>query len=189
MASRGASSESPIGAWRLAEQFIIRPFDPSEWEAFRDLRLKALKTEPAVFTATYERSSQLTAEHWRHYMRRDATQQVFGLFDGDRLIGITAAFRFRGDPTGETAILAMSYIEPEYRGRGLSSMLYQARLDWIRAQPHFTRVIVGHRESNEVSKRANQRFGFEYIGRETHLWPDGVTEDELLYELNIRRTD
>ena len=165
----------------------IRPFEPAEWKLFRDFRLNALQAAPGSFWGTYEDAMAKADEVWQDYMRRDATQQVFGLFDEDRLIGITAAFRHRGDPSGETAILAMSYIEPEYRGRGLSRLLYRARLDWIRAQPQLRRVVVSHRESNEISRAANQHFGYKYTGREPHTWPDGLTEDELFYELLIGR--
>ena len=96
-------------------------------------------------------------------------------------------FTHRGDPSGETAILAMSFIEAEYRGKGLSRLMYQARLDWVRAQSQFKRVVVSHRESNEASRRANQAFDFQYVGRESRTWPDGVAEVEVHYELHIPR--
>jgi RimJ/RimL family protein N-acetyltransferase len=108
------------------------------------------------------------------------------LFNGQRLVGITATFTWQGDPSGQTAVLAMSFIRPEYRGRGLSRLLYDARLDWIRTQPQFKRVVVSHRASNEVSRRANQRHGFHPIGRSQRIWPDGAIEDEIWYELRIR---
>lgn len=38
------------------------------------------------------------------------------------LIGITAVFAWNSDPTGQAAILAMSFIVPEFRGRGLSHL-------------------------------------------------------------------
>jgi len=109
------------------------------------------------------------------------------LFDEKKLIGITATFTWRGDKTGATALLAMSYIDPGYRGRGLSRMLYEARLNWIAAQPQFRKVIVGHRASNEASRRANQRFGFVKIDRAARTWPDGAVEDEITYELVLDR--
>ena len=59
---------------------------------------------------------------------------MFGLFDGDCLIGITAAFALAEDPAAQTAIFGMSFILPEYRGRGLSRLLYEARLEWTRAR-------------------------------------------------------
>ena len=124
-------------------------------------------------------------EQWQETIRGQS-HQAFGLFDGHRLIGMVASFTWRNDPTGQTAVLAMSFILPENRGRGLSRLLYEARLDWIRAQPQFTRVVVSHRASNEASRRANQRHGFRLTGREPHTWPDGTTEDEIWYELRIR---
>ena len=101
------------------------------------------------------------------------------------MIGITAVFTWREDPRGEVAVLAMSFIQLEYLGRGLSELLYKARLDWIRAQPQFKRVVVSHRESNEASRRASQRHGFRLWRRAPHVWHDGTTEDEIFYELRI----
>lgn len=146
---------------------IIRALEPSEWEAFRDFRLE--KRSP---------------EKWRAEMKGPG-HQVFGLFDGKLLIGITAVFTYRGDLTGQTALLAMSFISPSHRGRSLSSKLYDARLAWIRAQPQFQRVLVSHRKSNEASRRANQRYGFVQTTEVSRVWPDGKTEDEIFYELEI----
>jgi RimJ/RimL family protein N-acetyltransferase len=162
----------------------IRTLDPAEWPVFRDFRLYALKTAPGVFGSCYEAEATRTAEEWQDGVRGPG-HQVFGLFDGERMIGITAAFTWRDDPSGKTAVLAMSFMQPEYRGRGLSRLLYEARLDWIRAHPQFERVVVSHRESNEPSRRANQRHGFQPTGRKSKVWPDGTTEDEILYELRL----
>jgi RimJ/RimL family protein N-acetyltransferase len=166
----------------------IRRFDPSEWRLFREFRLAALKAAPGVFATAYEEALARSPEEWRDTIC-GPDHQVFGLFDGQSLIGITAAFTSREDPSGETALLAMSFIIPEYRGRGLSRLLYDARLDWIRAQPQFRRVVVGHRASNEVSRRANQHYGFVPIERNHRVWPDGSSEDEIQYELLISRPD
>lgn len=110
---------------------------------------------------------------------------VFGLFDAEHLVGITAVFTDREDPSGQTAVLAMSFILPDYRGRGLSTLLYDARLAWARARPQFRRVLVGHRASNEASRKANQRHGFKFLHQRPHVWPDGGAEDEWLYELAL----
>jgi RimJ/RimL family protein N-acetyltransferase len=163
---------------------IIRALDPSEWTAFRDFRLQALRTAPGVFATSYEEALAATPEEWQGTVKGPA-HQVFGLFDGECLIGITAVFTWREDPSGKTAILAMSFILPEYRGRGLSRLFYEARLDWIRTHPQFKRVVVSHRLSNEVSRRAIQRYGFRPTGHASRTWPDGVSEDEAWYELPI----
>jgi RimJ/RimL family protein N-acetyltransferase len=162
----------------------IRPLDPEEWEMFRDFRLQALKSSPGVFSGRYEDSVNRPEAEWRTFIR-GPFNQAFGLFDGDVLIGITAVFRWRDDPTGETAILAASFILEPYRGRHLSRLLYETRLDWIAQQPVFKRAIVGHRQSNDVSRLANQRYGFTEFQRVRRTWPDGTTEDEVMYERKV----
>jgi RimJ/RimL family protein N-acetyltransferase len=162
----------------------IRVLEPSEWRLFREFRLAALQAAPGVFGSSYEREEPMPQERWTSLLDTP-TGAVFGLFDDERLIGITSVYTDRDDPLGQTAGLAMSFILPEYRGRGLSEMFYEARLAWVRARPQFRRVVVGHRASNEASRRANQKHGFQLFLRRPHLWPDGVTEDELLYELPL----
>ena len=165
----------------------MRALDRSEWRIFKSLRLHALQTEPGVFAASYGAEAAYGEHRWRETVQGPG-HQVFGLFDDQKLIGITAAFTWREDPCGETAILAMSFLLPEYRGRGLSRLLYDARLDWIRAQPQFKRVVVSHRDSNEISRRANQKYGFSVFQRAARQWPDGQVADEIFYELKIPRS-
>jgi RimJ/RimL family protein N-acetyltransferase len=161
----------------------IRAFEPQEWDVFREFRLAALKDAPVFFTS-YAEAASWSAERWRDEVKGPG-HQVFGLFDGNLLIGITAVFTDRDDPRGQTALLAMSYILPSHRGRGLSRMFYEARLAWVRAQARFQRVVVSHRKSNDASRKANQRYGFVQINVASHTWPDGETEDNVSYELAI----
>lgn len=162
----------------------IRPLRHSDWEAFRDFRLAALLAEPGVFSSSYEKEVDYPPRRWQRTIL-GPTNQAFGLFDGEEFVGITAVFTHRDDPSGETAHLAMSFIKPEYRGKGLSGMLYEARLEWVAAHPKFNKIVVSHRASNEASRRANQRYGFVPIGREPHTWPDGETEDQVFYERRL----
>jgi RimJ/RimL family protein N-acetyltransferase len=162
----------------------IRALNPAEWAALRDLRLHALQVAPGVFASSYEVEVTRTPEQWQSEISGPA-HQIFGLFDEGKLIGITAVFSWREDPSGASALLAMSFIQPEYRGRGLSRLLYKARLDWIRTRPQFKRVVIYHRASNDPSRRAIERHGFRPARRASRLWPDGTTEDEIFYELPI----
>ncbi|MEA2688848.1 MAG: hypothetical protein QOJ39_2396 [Candidatus Eremiobacteraeota bacterium] len=166
----------------------VRPLERSEWNVLRDLRLFALQTEPGVFFSSYAREAPLSAEEWQTRMT-GPDRQVFGAFDVDRLIGITGVVPFRDDPSGETAMLVMSYLLPDYRGRGLSALFYDARLRWLRERPQFKRVVVSHRRSNDASRRANQRYGFELIATVPTTWPDGGVEDELMYELRLAQAN
>jgi len=170
----------------VTEPIAIRALDPSDWHAFREIRLLALQTEPGVFFSSYLAELALAPQDWQERIA-GAGRVVFGLFAGDELIGITGVVTDRDDPTGTTAMLAMSYIRPEHRGRGLTALFYEARLRWIAAQPRFTRAIVSHRASNTASARAIQRHGFIRVGHAARTWPDGTTEDEVRYELLVTR--
>jgi L-amino acid N-acyltransferase YncA len=171
-----------------AMTMTIRALGGDEWQQFRDLRLAALKAVPGVYGTRYEDALSRTEAVWRSTVRGPSNQS-FGLFDdqvdGQALVGITSVFTWDEDPTGRTAILASSFIMDAYRGRHLSRMLYDVRIAWIRAHGQFTRIVVGHRASNEPSKRANQHYGFVQFRRAPHVWPDGTTEDEIFYEMKI----
>lgn len=163
---------------------IIRALEPAAWQAFRDFRLAALRQAPGVFSTRHEVAAARSREAWQANIQ-GPSNQAFGLFDGDRLIGIAAVFANADDATGATAGLAMSYILPAWRGRGLSRVLYEARLDWVRARPQFRRVIVAHRASNDAARRMIAAFGFRETHRTVRTWPDGAREDEIAYELAI----
>src|SRR5947209_7031601 len=104
----------------------IRPLLPSEWEIFRDIRLHALKTAPGMFESTYVQATARSEADWRALLAPER-QQIFGLFDGDTLVGISGVFTSRDDAA--TAQLIMHFILPEYRGRKLSRLFYDAGID------------------------------------------------------------
>ncbi|MCB9987817.1 MAG: GNAT family N-acetyltransferase [Rhodospirillales bacterium] len=165
------------------ENISIRALGEGDWQIFRDLRLKALQTDSAVFSSTYEQEKDNDENDWKSWFAEG--KRVFGLFDGKRMIGLTGVFTRREDQSGRTGIMAASYIEKEYRGYGLSRLLYEARLDWARQYRQWDRLVISHRKSNEVSRRANQAFGFKYTGSALKNWPDGKQEEEMKYELDL----
>lgn len=170
----------------MAAGVTLRELGSQDWRALRELRLHALQTEPGLFFSTYEAEAQRAEEEWTALASGDAEHQVFGLFDGARLVGISGVFTDRNDPTGRTAALGMSYILPEFRGRGLVALFYQTRVAWARARPRFRRAVVGHRRSNEPSRRAIVRSGFTWTEDQPYRWPDGSEEEHLAYELRLR---
>lgn len=149
----------------MRDAISLRALTPDDWEIFRSARLNALKQHPEVYLSSYEAEAETPEVKWKETLNGNG-KCVVALFDNDRLIGFAAVFTWRGDPTGKSGVLAMDYIEPTYRGRGLSRLLYQGRIDWALDQKQFARLVISQRQGNEASRRANQAFGFEYQGRE-----------------------
>ncbi len=166
----------------------LRPLEQDDWVALKALRLHALRSEPHVFSRRYDDEVHTCDADWRQLASNDShAQRIFGLFDGETMIGLTAIFSDQEDPTAKTAVLAMSYLRPSYRGRGLSHLFYQERLRWARGEGGFTRIRVSHRLSNAASRAANQSHGFREIATVARLWPDGTSEAEVFYELRLDR--
>ncbi|HEX8367810.1 MAG TPA: GNAT family protein [Pyrinomonadaceae bacterium] len=163
----------------------IRQLTADDWREFSQVRLKALKTDPLVFGSNYEKESQFTEADWRERLQANDSA-VFMLFAEETPIGMTGVSVDRDDPTGKTAIFWGSWLEPHFRGKGLSELMYKARLDWAKARPTVERIIVSHRASNLASKYANQKHGFAYTRTHEKLWSDGATEDEVCYELYLK---
>ena len=162
----------------------IRQLTEDDWRLFSEVRLKALQTDPQVFGSNYELESKYSETDWRDRLRAKDLA-VFLLFADETPIGITGVGVSRADPTRRTAFLWGSWLEPEFRRRGISDLMYKTRLDWARNQPGIEKIVVSHRASNVASKYANQKHGFVFTHTDEKTWTDGATEDEVWYELKL----
>jgi RimJ/RimL family protein N-acetyltransferase len=163
--------------WIMA--YSIRRFIPQEWEVYKAIRLEALQSEPGMFGNSYTTEAAYEDFIWKDRLANPRVA-CFGLYEDDQLIGLTSIFSETDQK--DDAYMTQSFIRKAYRGHHLSRILYDARLSWAKEQG-ITQVIVGHRETNLVSKAANQRFGFKYSHRVARLWPDGKEEDMVYYTL------
>lgn len=162
----------------------LRALSPDDWAIFRNLRLRALSLHPGFYCGTRADAEKRPNAEWKETLDGQG-KQVFGLFDGETLIGITAVFTCRDDPSGRTGVFAMSFIEPDYRGRGYADLYYKARIDFGVKHLPWMRLAVSHRADNTPSRRAILRHGFTLIGQKEKSWPDGKRMDELMYELDL----
>lgn len=160
--------------------YSIRRFLPEDLKLYKAIRLEALQLEPGMFGSNYAREASFTDQQWQDRINGH-NSDCFGLFYRDQLIGVTGIVIDKDDPS--LALMTQSYIRKEHRGKGLSRLLYEARLAWAAERPQIKRLRIGHRESNHISKAANQHYGFVYVAREPSDWPDGGREDTLYYEL------
>ncbi len=163
---------------------LIKQIRESDWQDFRGIRLKALKSDPKVFGSNYEREKNNSKQDWKDWIS-EKQQAIFFIYDGEKLIGMTGVFVPQDTVAKSTAHLWGSWLEPEYRRKGISNLMYKTRIDWAKNQPEVRRIVVSHRESNAASKFANQKHGFVETDRKEKEWSDGTSEDEIFYELSI----
>lgn len=163
----------------------IRQLKPDEWMILRSVRLEALQTDPRSFGSNYTKEIEYDEDRWRSWIT-NPRYAIFVLSDNHRPIGMTGICVDADDPAGKKAILWGSWIHPDFRRQGLSEMLYEARLQWARIHPTIEIIKVSHRAHNIASKFANQKHGFVCTHTETKTWHDGVTEDDVCYELRCK---
>lgn len=163
---------------------FIKQLNDNDWREFSRIRLKALQSDPTVFGSNYEKESQMTEADWRSRLQAK-DNAIFLLYENETPIGMTCVSIDREDPTKRTALLWGSWLAPHFRGKGLSELMYQTRINWAKAQPTVEKIIVSHRASNLSSKYANQKHGFVFTHTTEKVWTDGVTEYEIFYELKL----
>lgn len=162
----------------------IRQLNENDWQKLAQIRLKALQSDPMVFGSNYERESKMTEADWRSRLSAEDSAS-FMIFDDETPIGMTGVGVDKDDSTKKTALFWGSWLAPDFRGKGLSKLIYETRISWAKAQPTVERIIVSHRASNLSSQFANQKHGFVFTHKKEKIWTDGATEDELFYELKI----
>lgn len=162
--------------------YSTRQLVPADVEAYKAMRLEALQKEPGNFGNSYDTEAAFPEETWVARLANPAGA-CFGLYHENTLIGITAVVVTDKEKPYE-AYMTQSYIRKEHRGKGLSQLLYNARISWAK-QHSIKSLAIGHRETNIASRRANQHFGFVYSHSEPRTWPDGATENMLYYRLDL----
>lgn len=163
----------------------VRQLTKEDWQEYKALRLEAVLLHARNYGLSYRDEAIKTDRQWQDTICAD-THQCFGLYDGNQMVGIGAVFTDGTDSSGATAFLAAGYIQLAHRGKGYSSLLYEHRIQWAIDSGRFKRILVGHRDGNEASRRANQRFGFEYIGAEEYQFGDGTRALHHKYEVRLR---
>ena len=161
--------------------YKIRQLHESESDLYKSIRLEAIQKEPSMFRSSVPAEAAITDAEWRERLK--FPKAVFGLFENGNIVGMTNIVLLNESE----GYLGQSYIRKEYRGLGLSDLLYKIRMAWA-SKLQLKRLKVSHRESNTISKAANQRFGFKYSYRESVKWLDGTTEDALYYILDCSKT-
>ncbi len=105
----------------------MRRIRPDEGAALRDVRLRALGTDPAVFGSTWEREAELTDGEWADRAldsaRGDERATFVAEVDG-RLMGLVGGYR--AEPGASTIHVISMWTDPEVRGRGIGRALIEA---------------------------------------------------------------
>jgi GNAT superfamily N-acetyltransferase len=135
---------------------VIRQVRTEDWERLRDVRLRALASDPGAFLETHADASTFPDERWQERATPDGTHSSFVLEQDGRFDGLVSCF-FGDDPA--TAFLVAMWVAPELRGTGGARGLVERVIEWAR-EHRAGRVCLSVEPDNPRAARLYEKCGF-----------------------------
>jgi GNAT superfamily N-acetyltransferase len=170
---------------------LIRPITPADAEAFRAMRLEAVRRYPLAFTSDLATLEARTLDAWREQVGAAGGDgdQVIMVADataaGGTLAGMAGVFTPEQPKLNHVGTVWGVYVREPFRGVGLGDALLRACVDWARRKGLVMlklSVVAG----NDAAHRCYARRGFTAYGVEPNAvrW-EGKLYDETLMALRL----
>lgn len=159
-------------AERNAADVTLRPLTTADRDAYRELRLRALREAPEAFTSSHAEEAA-TAERWSAERLAASPDEnvILGAFDaGGRLVGTAGIQRRPRAKERHVATLYGMYVAPEMAGRGAGRALVASAIATARRWPGIRQIVLTVTRGNERARRLYAGAGFASFGIE----PDAV---------------
>ena len=164
----------------------IRPLRAADADAWRALRLQALKEEPASFAFSYEDAVVIDPDEFARIIPAEgAADALFGLFINDMLEGAAGFMVQGGLKRRHKGLLWGVYVRPPWRGRGFARALVRRVIE--HARDHVVLLEASVTVGNDGARRIYLELGFRPYGLELAALRVGdVDFDEELLSLDFR---
>ena len=161
----------------------IAKLPQKRWGAFKNLRLEALKTDPAAFGSSFEEEAKFSDDVWRERLRN----ALFALSDGELVGMLSYVFSARAKTRHVVNIYGV-YVTPRRRGLGIGEMLIKQALSEIRKNNHIVKVDLSVNAHLHPAVSLYEKAGFKRVGRARNELKVGERYyDMLLMEKEIRK--
>jgi len=140
----------------------IRQLVKSDAEAFRELRLRALREHPEAFIDDYEAEAIKTVKQAAEQLGAATAENFYlGAFMGGRLVGIAHIYRQEGSKLRHRAVIGGMYVTPEMRGQGTGKALLEKCIQHARSLSDLEDLVLWVILGNERAKALYEAEGFE----------------------------
>ena len=163
---------------QLVDEIIIRHAIATDVDAFRELRLEALKNHPTAFGQDYNEIVLRPRTYWETTLTINSEEQALFITEENKhLIGMTGIYRGMSKKSLHSANIWGVYVKPEWRGHHISESLIQSCLKW--AKQHNVVIVKLAVVTNNLSAlRCYKRCGFSTYGKE----PKAISYDNEYYD-------
>jgi ribosomal protein S18 acetylase RimI-like enzyme len=164
----------------------IKVLTPQDVEAYRAIRLEALRNEPAAFGSSAEDFEKESLESIAKRLQAvEFGNFTLGAFDGEQLVGIATFFVEPRAKTEHKGHIFGMYVTPKARGKGIAKALLTALIERVRTYPKIKKLNLSVMTTQQEAKRLYVSLGFETYGFEKQALKLGDTyfdsEDMVLF--------
>jgi ribosomal protein S18 acetylase RimI-like enzyme len=149
----------------------IREVRPTEWHSLKDLRLRALETDPDAFGSTLAEERVKPDTAWQEWAAEGwglGAQTSLIAVDGDRWLGMGVCVVREAQP--RTATVYAMWVDPAARRQGLGQELLQALTDWASSK-RVDELLLTVTEGNTAARNLYEGAGFLSMGTGGALRP------------------
>jgi RimJ/RimL family protein N-acetyltransferase len=147
---------------------LVRRLDRLDWEAFRELRLDALRSDPLAFGSSFEGESAYSPEKWRNWCRDGAAGGRSVTFVAasppSELVGMVGVFF-----ADESPHVWGMWTRPKWRNRGVGRQLMGRLLAWLDRYRPDRPVVLDVNPTQVAAERIYTSLGFRFTGVEEPL--------------------
>lgn len=146
----------------------VQRLRPTQWSAYRELRLAALADAPDAFGNTLERARKCPDGWWRERLERaepDTSHPLGAVLDG---VPCALAWAVANPERADAAELFQMWVAPPARRRGVGRRLVDGCIDWAASRGRDT-VALDCTLGNAAALRLYRRCGFVMTGESRPL--------------------
>lgn len=144
----------------------VRQAQAADWQALRQLRLRALADAPDAFASTLEVEAVFPEELWRQRARRGSASATLIAHGSGIDVGLARIFA-EPDAPGRMHLVSL-WVDPSYRRRGVAHALVDRAVAWA-VDRRAREVILWVADQNTAARRLYERIGFRPTGERQPL--------------------
>ena len=158
-----------------------------DWKAYKQLRLNALKEEPAAFFTRYSSQVLVPDLEWKErlskYTEKKGNWMVFARIDKN-FVGMMGAYQTKEDFKRKGVHLMAVFVDKKYRGKGISKTLLAVLLKELK-KAQVSVVALGVNCTQKAAIRLYKGFGFVLFNKKRVVLGDGKRHTEYFMRLRL----